>query len=298
MKIGYPSINWSIGCSANSTFRLASYTDQLLIEKAINNIGCLKKILKYNLDHDILFFRISSDLIPFASHEICTVEWDLMLKEAFIEVGNFIKEHNMRVSMHPDQFVLLNSEKKDVLENSIRELEYHVKVLDLMGLDDSAKIQIHVGGVYGVKEESIERFIKNYKKLPLRVKARLIIENDDKSYSLKDCLEIHKKTKVPIIFDAFHHECLNNGEILSDAVKLAEKTWKKKDGILIMDYSSQKEGERKGAHTNSINEDLFRKFLEETKGLDFDLMLEIKDKEKSALKAISIAKSMKRLILN
>ncbi|MFA6072804.1 MAG: UV DNA damage repair endonuclease UvsE [Candidatus Woesearchaeota archaeon] len=295
MKIGYPCINWSIGCTANTTFRLANYTDQLLLEKSINNIGCLKKILKYNLDHDIFLFRIGSDFIPFASHEICNVEWDLMLKEAFIDIGNFIKEHNMRISMHPDQFVLLNSEKKDVLENSIKELVYHAKLLDVMDLDETAKIQIHVGGVYDDKEKSIERFVKNYKKLPERVKARLIIENDDKSYSLKDCLEIHKKTKVPIIFDAFHHECLNNEEPLAEAVKLASKTWKKKDGILIMDYSSQKMGERKGAHATNIDEQLFKKFLEETKGLDFDLMLEIKDKEKSALKAISIAKSMKRL---
>jgi UV DNA damage endonuclease len=284
-----------VGCNVNGTFRLQNYTDELFVQKAISNVTCLNKILKYNVDHELGFFRISSDLIPFASHPVCKVEWDSMLKEAFTMLGDYIKENNLRISMHPDQFVLLNSEKKDVLEASIRELEYHAKVLDAMGLDKTAKIQIHVGGVYDNKEEAIKRFIANYKKLSEPVKSRLVIENDDNLYSLKDCLEISKAVKVPVLFDFFHHECLNNGESIVEAFELAAKTWKKKDGLIMTDYSIQKEGERKGAHATSIIEDDFRKFLLEMKGHDFDIMLEIKDKEKSALKAVAIAKSVKAI---
>jgi UV DNA damage endonuclease len=295
MKIGYPCLNWSVGCPVNSTFRLQNYTEQLFVEKAINNIMCLNTILKYNVEHNLLNFRISSDLIPFASHPVCKVEWESMLKEAFAMTGNFIKENNLRVSMHPDQFILLNSDKKEVIEASIRELDYHAKLFDAMGLDKTAKIQIHVGGVYGDKEGSIKRFIQTYKKLPENIKSRLVIENDDRLYSLKDCLEISKEVKIPVLFDFFHHECLNNGETIVEAFKLASKTWKKKDGVPLTDYSIQKEGERKGAHATSINEAEFRKFLAEMKGCELDLMLEIKDKEKSALKALAIAKSMKLL---
>ena len=186
--------------------------------------------------------------------------------------------------MHPDQFVLINAKKKDVVQSSIKELDYHCLVLDAMELSTTAKIQIHVGGVYGDKEKSIKRFIENYKNLPRKITKRLVIENDHRSYSLKDCLFIHEKTEIPIIFDTYHHECLNNGESLREALTKAEKTWKNKDGKLMVDYSS--EGAKKGVHSETINIGLFKKFLEQTKGLDFNVMLEIKDKEKSALKAV------------
>lgn len=293
MKIGYPCLNWSVGCTVNSTFRLQNYTDEIFAQKTINNISCLNNILKYNVEHHLLNFRIGSDIIPFASHSACKVDWETMLKAAFEMTGEFIKEHDIRISMHPDQFILLNSDKKEVVANSIAELDYHARFLDAMGLDKTAKIQIHVGGVYENKEEAIKRFIQVYKKLPENIKSRLVIENDDKLYSLKDCLEISKAVKVPVLFDFFHHECLNNGETWPEAFELASKTWKKKDGIPLTDYSIQKVDERKGAHATSIDEEAFKKFLTEMKGADFDLMLEIKDKEKSALKAVAIAKAMK-----
>ncbi|MFO7867310.1 MAG: UV DNA damage repair endonuclease UvsE [Candidatus Aminicenantes bacterium] len=284
MKIGYPCINRSIGCTANSTFRLRNYSEENLIQKVSNNLSCLKKILKFNVQNHLLFFRISSDLVPFASHPVCQFNWVTHFKNEFEEIGAYIKRHKIRISMHPDQFVLINAKNKDVVQRSIKELDYHCDVLDAMELNGSAKTQIHVGGVYGDKEESIKRFIENHKNLPFKIKKRLVIENDHRSYSLKDCLSIHRQTDIPIIFDTYHHECLNNGESLSGALTKAQKTWKDKDGKSMIDYSS--EGEKKGAHSETINLRLFKKFLKHTKGLDFDVMLEIKDKEKSALKAV------------
>jgi UV DNA damage endonuclease len=288
MKIGYPCINNSIDCTANSTFRLRNYSEGNLKEKIKNNLSCLNKILEYNLKHNLLFFRISSDLIPFASHPICTFNWQNEYKNELKKIGEFIKKNNIRISMHPDQFVLINALNQAIVEKSIKELEYHCNVLDSMGLDSSAKIQIHVGGVYGDKKSAIERFITNYLTLPDMVKKRLTIENDERLYSLKDCLYINSKIGIPIIFDSFHHECFNNGEDIRKAIMLAKNTWKKKDGILMLDYSSQKSNSRIGSHTESINLKLFQKFILDTKGLDFDIMLEIKDKEKSALKAVKV----------
>jgi len=295
MKIGYPCINREIGCSSNSTFRLASYSKERLVEKVENNLNCLLKILHYNVQHGFHFFRISSDLVPFASHPVCTFDWAGHFRGQFRKVGEFIKEHNIRISMHPDQFVIINALKDDVVERSVRELEYHCTVLDKMGLDSTAKIQIHLGGVYGDKRSAIHRFIERYNSLSKSLKSRLVIENDDRSYSLEDCLSVHEKIGIPIIFDAFHHHCLNNGETLRQALELSASTWKESDGIPMVDYSSQQRGQRPGSHAKTLNTANFKKFLHETRGLDFDLMLEIKDKETSSLKALKILKATRDL---
>lgn len=287
MRVGYPCVNTEIGCSTSKTFRLNSYSKERLVETVQNNLDCLKKILTFNLDHNLLFFRITSDLVPFASHLVCRFDWKGHFERQFQEIGAFIKKHKMRISMHPDQFVLINAKERRIVVSSIRELVYHVAVLDLMELDETAKVQIHVGGVYGDKISSIERFIKEYKKLPKAIQRRLVVENDERGYSLKDCLDISAKTNIPIVFDTLHHDCLNNGENYHDAMVLCAKTWRKKDGVPIVDYSTQDRTKRRGAHAHSIDIKHFKMFIRETEDLDFDIMLEIKDKQKSALKAVA-----------
>jgi UV DNA damage endonuclease len=294
MKLGYPCINRGIGCTANSTFRLASYSEERLVQKVENNLNCLFKILQYNVQKGFYFFRISSDLVPFASHPVCTFDWAGHFRGQFRKIGEFIQEHNMRISMHPDQFVLINALKDDVVERSIRELEYHRTILNEMDLDSTAKIQIHVGGVYGDKRAAIERFVDRYKSLDPSLRLRLVIENDDRLFSLKDCLRVHQKTNIPILFDVFHHQCLNQGESMRIGLELAGQTWKKNDGVLMVDYSSQQPGHRIGSHAKSIDLQLFQKFLNQTVGLDFDIMLEIKDKERSSLKALEVLRAFRK----
>lgn len=288
MKIGYPCINNSIGCTANKTFRLANYSEENLIKKVQENLDCLQKTLQFNVDNDLLFFRIGSGLVPFASHGICTFNWRDYFSNELKKIGSYIKENNIRISMHPDQFVVLNAKNKEIVERSIKEVEYHCDVLDSMELKEDAKVQIHIGGVYGEKEESIKRFITTYSGLSSKIKKRLAVENDHLSYSLKDCLKVNKVTKIPIIFDSYHHECLNNGESFQEAMREVEKTWSKKDGVPMIDYSEQQKGKRKGVHTEKINIKKFKDFLKETEQFDFDIMLEIKDKEKSAIKVTKI----------
>ncbi len=293
MKIGYPCINRGIGCTANSTFRLASYSEELLKDKLGNNLKCLGRILRYNLDKGLMFFRISSDLVPFASHPVCEFDWQGHFKADFKRIGDFIKENGMRISMHPDQFTLLNSPKEGVTERSIAELEYHCDVLDSMGLDGTAKMQIHVGGAYGDKEKAKERFLERYSFLEPRLKKRIVIENDDRLFSLEDCLDVSHRCGVPVLFDSFHHECLNSGEPFRAAIRGAQDTWSEKDGQLMTDYSSQELNARRGVHIGHINIDAFKRYLQDTKGLDFDIMLEIKDKEMSALPALEAMKQIR-----
>ena len=296
MRIGYPCINRSIGCTASRTFRLASYTEVRMRDTVNGNLACLEKILDYNAMHGMLFFRITSDLVPFASHPVCTFPWQDEFAETLEKTGDVIRRCGFRISMHPDQFVLLNATDKGILGRSIADLAYQVQVLDLMGLDSSAKVQVHPGGVYGDKPAAIDRFVKQHDRLDPAIQERLVIENDERLYTLSDCLAIHERTGIPVIADTFHHSLNNNGELFTSALNPVRKTWKARDGIPMVDYSSQEPGKRVGAHAMHIVEEDFRKFLDETRPADFDVMLEIKDKEKSALAALAIARDDPRLV--
>jgi UV DNA damage endonuclease len=162
MKIGYPCINNSIPHNASSTLRLASYSESKMIQTVKDNVFHLHQILRYNVKNNLLFFRISSGLIPFASHPVCKFAWHKIFQSELKQIGDYIKRHNIRISMHPDQFVILNSPNEKIVQNSINELKYHCNLLDTMHLDYTAKVQIHVGGVYGNKVHAIDRFIKTY----------------------------------------------------------------------------------------------------------------------------------------
>jgi len=294
MKIGYPCINWTIGCKGDRTFRLRSYSEERLIETVDNNLDCLERMLRFNVSNGILFFRITSDLVPFASHPVCKFDWQGYFKKDFVRIGHCVRACGIRISMHPDQFTLINSVDDKVFENSVNELIYHVGVLDSMGLDASAKIQIHVGGVYGDKEKSMKRFVDRFEKLDRVIKGRLVLENDDRLYGLRDCLNISAETGIPVLFDSFHHEVNNCGETVKEAFELFPETWRRRDGIPMVDYSSPRTGSPKARHTESINLKHFRNFLEKTKPVDFDVMLEIKDKEESAIKAVRAASADSR----
>lgn len=292
MKIGYPCINNSFDCRPSRTFRLDSYSQEYLIEKVQGNLHCLEQIIRWNADHGLLFFRITSDLIPFASHEVNNFDWQSHFSTQLQDLGEIIAHHNMRISMHPGQYTVLNSPDDEVVKRAKADLVYHADVLDLLGLDNTAKIQIHVGGVYGDKPSAIDRFIHNYEKLPERVRSRLVIENDDTSYGLADCIQIYESTKIPIIFDNLHHHWCNEGETVQGAIGQTAATWSKADGVPMIDYSDQAPGERNGRHREHIDPDHFREFLQNIPTeINPDIMLEIKDKELSAQEALEVLKN-------
>ena len=298
MKIGYPCINQSLSCRSSRTFRLRSYTDERLLSTVEGNLACLGEILRYNTAHGILFFRITSDLIPFASHPVCTADWQEVFREEFAAIGAYIRDHRMRISMHPDQFIVLNAQDPDVLDRSLAELAYHAEVLDLLGLDTTAKIQLHVGGIYGDREESIVRFIDRYLSLDEPVLRRLVIENDDRRYTARECLRIHAETGIPVIFDTLHHRVLHGDadETAAEIYPDVAATWGPGDGIPMVDYSTQDPDGRPGKHAVTIDIDDFLAFTEAILPLDVDIMLEIKDKETSALRALAALEGDSRLM--
>lgn len=295
MRIGYPCLNRSIGCTPGRTFRLRSYSAARLEESVRLNLECLGRILEFNRGSGLLFLRLTSDLVPFASHPVCGFPWPEAFAGRFAELGAFIRRSGMRISMHPDQFTLINSLDEGIFARSTAELAYHARVLDLLGLGRTARIQLHAGGVYGDKPASLDRFCLRFERLDEPVRRRLVVENDDRLFSVADCLEISRRTGVPVLFDSFHHQLNNRGETMAEALALAAATWGKRDGPPMVDYSSQKRGERRGSHAESIDLRHFSRFIAATGDMDLDIMLEIKDKEKSALRAREQLVKMKRI---
>ena len=285
IRIGYACINTKLD-APNRTCRLKNATPEKILELAAANVEALQPILDWNAAQGIELFRITSDLIPFGSHPINTVPWWRILKSQFARLGDFIARKGLRVSMHPGQFTILNSPRREVVANSVKELEYHTAVLDALGVDNSHKIVIHLGGVYGDKAESLSRFIKNCKRLNSRIRARLVIENDERCYTVDDVLGASRAIGVPVVFDVFHHVWNPALEALPVRfiIGLAAKTWHKRDGRVKIHYSNQWSGGPAGAHSKSINVGKFLRFYDTIHDLDLDIMLEVKDKEQSVLK--------------
>lgn len=291
MSIGYVSIVMAKSGLTMKSCILKNANEKRLIELIKHNIDMLNKILDYNYQNNIFLFRISSGFIPFASHPINKIDWCKIFKKDFLALGEKARNYNIRLSMHPGQYTILSSPNSEIVKKSIWDLKYQTKVLDCMGLNSTHKIILHVGGKYEGKKESIERFINEYKKLPKNVKNRLVVENDDTNYTAKDILYISKRTGAPVLFDYFHHLLNYEGNLnTSEILKACGKTWKKeRDGNQKIHYSQQAQNKKMGSHSLMIE---IPKFLEFYKILpkNIDIMLEVKDKDISALKCINITK--------
>lgn len=294
MRIGYPCINLSLDCRPSRTFRLANLSWERLRETVAGNLACLERIVRWNIEHGLLFFRITSDLIPLASHPDNRFPWDEFFAPDFARIGALIRENKMRISMHPGQHTVLNSPRQAVVDAARRDLEYHVRVLELLELDETAKIQIHLGGLYGDKQAALRRFVQEVERLDPRIRAHLVVENDERLFNFDDCLWVSQETGLPVLLDVFHWEVyLDNGHAtLREALTAAKATWKPADGLPMVDYSSPLPGGRLGSHAYTLDEAHFCRFLRESYPHDFDLMLEIKDKEQSALRAREIVQAL------
>ena len=135
--------------------------------------------------------------------------------------------------MHPGQYTVINSPHQDVVDRAIEDLIYHASFLDSLSLDASHKLILHIGGIYNEKEAAMDRFISVYQYLPENVKARLVIENDDRLYSVADVLAISSATGIPVVFDTLHHEVNpphQNDKSMVEWLLLCKNTWKRNDG--------------------------------------------------------------------
>jgi UV DNA damage endonuclease len=294
MKIGYACIPLTTNARTNRRLMLKNFSEMMFLEVLEQNLIDLREILENNEKFNIKLFRISSDIVPLGSHGINEIPWHTVFKNELCEIGEYIKKCGMRVSMHPGQYTVLNAEKEDIVAKAIKDLEYHARFLDSLGVDGSNKIILHIGGAYGDKDAAINRFIENFKRLPLSVKNRLVIENDDRIFNIEDLLFVSSKINIPVIFDNLHYECNHEIEMpIKEIMKKVAKTWSEKDGNIKVHYSQQNPQKHIGAHSSSITVKKFLQYYEEVKDFNLDIMLEVKDKDISAIKCNLLVNNMK-----
>ena len=289
MNLGYACINMSLGkkVTTNRTMIKRTFLEKGLdyvSDCVIQNVADLETIIDWNEQNGIKMYRMSSDMMPWAT------EYQFEQLKDWNEIAIILKrcgekatQYGQRLSFHPGPFNVLVSPKEAVVQNTINDLEVHGRLMDALGLSKTPynKINIHCNGVYGDKQSAMDRFIDNFKLLSESVKSRLTIENDDKAsmYSVKDLMYIHNAIKIPIVFD-YHHHTFNTGNLSEqDALELAMSTWPK--GITpAVHYSESKMGSKPQAHSDFVER------IPETYGNVVDIMVEAKQKDLSILKFI------------
>jgi len=284
MNVGYACLTLGVPGTEYRTLRQKDISPAKMRSIIDTNLSALERVIDYNGTMGIRLFRITSDLIPFGSSPKNPVSWVNEFSARFHRIGTKIREYGIRVSMHPGQYTVLNSPNPDVVSRSVDDLLYHAQILDALGTDATSKIVLHVGGIYGDRERAIRRFIDNYRFLPENVKKRLIIENDDRSFTIQEVLGIANELRIPAVFDNLHHEINPSADHKTEAEWVIEagKTWKPIDGKQKIHYSQQDPGEQRGSHSFTIAIDPFLEYVGEI--ADADVMLEVKDKNWSAIK--------------
>ncbi|RAH76190.1 UV-endonuclease UVE-1 [Aspergillus japonicus CBS 114.51] len=255
----------------------------------LTNAKDLLKIIRWNDKYGIRFMRLSSEMFPFASHKEYGYKLAPFASETLAEVGRLVAELGHRVTTHPGQFTQLGSPNDGVVENSLRDLDYHAELLQLLRLppqqDRDAVMILHMGGVFGDKQATLDRFRENYSALPQDVKNRLVLENDDVSWSVHDLLPICEELNIPLVLDFHHHNIIFDAtqvrEGTQDIIGLYDRikaTWTRKNITQKMHYSEP----TAAAITNSQR----RKHSDRVSTLPpcdptMDLMIEAKDKEQA-----------------
>jgi UV DNA damage endonuclease len=285
LRLGYACINTQLPSPAR-TARLANVTTERILELVQENLDALESILCWNRDRGIQVFRLTSNLIPFASHPANTVPWWEVFGERLSRLGSLIRSAGMRISTHPGQYIVLSSPHANVVAAAVAELDYHDRLLHALGLDPSHRIVLHLGAGVADRSAAYDRFAVGYAQLTDGAAARLVLENDER-WPLDTTLALAQRLGVPVVLDVFHHELAPSLEPLElrELVLRASETWRSRDGRQEVHFSTQQPGKRPGAHAETIDLDAFDRFVDEVGDLPIDCILEVKDKEQSVMRA-------------
>lgn len=305
IRLGYVAISNKLGkkVTSSSTVTFSNYKKiiseeakrEKLLKTTLSNLNDLTTILKYNIENNIHFYRITSALIPLATHpEVNYYGYFEKFSKDFNYIGKLIKNSNMRVDTHPDQFNVINSTNPKVVESTKINLLNHVQIFEKIHYDEG-KMVIHVGGGAGGKEAGLQRFIDNFRTYPQCIKEKLIVENDDKIYTAKEVLELCNTLNIPMVLDVHHHNCNNENESLEDLVEDIFNTWNETSLVPKIHFSSPREFINDRKHADYIDAKEFVKFIDMVKGInrDFDVMLECKEKDLALYKLSEEIKIMK-----
>ncbi|MDP9135926.1 MAG: UV DNA damage repair endonuclease UvsE [Actinomycetota bacterium] len=265
----------------------------------------LRAILDHLERHDIRMYRLPTALAPYASHPELT-QFHGQVEECadeLAEVGAIARERDIRLSSHPGQYTVLNSERSEVRDAAVAELEVQAALLDAMGLGPEAVAVLHVGGATGGVEASLDRFEAGFERLSERARERLAVENDDRSFGLVDVLALSERTGLRVVWDVLHHRCHDPARMPNrDALAAALATWRNGATPKIHYSSPRLDVETRRirvgrrvesrivlpqlrAHADLIDPIGFEQFLlDAPAGRDFDVMLEAKAKDLALLR--------------
>lgn len=269
-----------------------SEQQQKMDETIVFNLESLIKALHYCYRHKILAFRIGSSLLPLYTHPDCHIDLEFLpshkqIFALFNEAKTFAERENIRLSFHPDQYVILNSPTPKVVHNALNDLKYHTMLADLLGAD---VINIHAGGVYGDKDAALLRLEEALFDLPENIKSKLTLENDDKSFTPEDLLPLCLRTKTPLVYDVHHHRCLKDSLSIKEATLEALKTWNREPHFHISSPKEGWSGSMPNRHHDYIDPSDFPPFWKEIGPLTVDI--EAKAKE------VAVLQLMQELNLN
>ncbi|MCH1624526.1 UV DNA damage repair endonuclease UvsE [Fredinandcohnia quinoae] len=310
MKVRFGYVANALGlwnASPSKTLTFARYSalpkseriDKLKMITAQNLLHS-KRILHYNIAHEIELYRFSSSLVPLATHP--EVMWDFLtpFKNEWAELGDLIQRYKLRISFHPNQFTLFTSSREEVTLNAVKDMEYHFQMLQAMDALESGIINIHIGGAYGDKITSLQRFHNNLQELPSKIKRFMTLENDDKTYNVQETLLTCEKENIPMILD-YHHHMANMEDIdLSQNLERIFNTWNRRNLVPKVHISSPKSDHAFRSHADFVSLDFVLPFLKMAKTLnqDFDIMIEAKQKNLAMHKLIediSALRGIKRI---
>ena len=288
IRLGYACITKTLDITSSHTITYTNYKKlskeeqyKKLTEITTLNLNNLEQILIYNIKNNIHFYRMSSNIIPLATHN--KVEYDALkiFKEKLEHLGQLINKNNLRVDIHLDPYCVLNSTNKDVVNSTINIIKFHKNMLKEMNI--KTNMIMHIGSNTFGKQNSIKRFINNFKLLDEESKKLIILENDDKIFNIKDTLEICKTLNIPMVLDYHHHICNNDNLKLEDYIEEIFKTWK--NDIPKIHLSSPKNKKEYRSHHDYIDINDFINLIKAINiNKDFDIMIEAKEKDEALFK--------------
>ena len=281
-RLGFACVLADGSLGTNHTFRLANLSPARLAETAHQNLDDLERILTIMEEGPLRLFRLGGATIPLASHESLGFDWRPLVAGRLRAIGRTFAPRGFRFSTHPGQYTILNATDPGIVHRALGELRYACDLLDLMELDDSHKIVIHGGGIYGDREAATARLAEALRTLPSNLCRRVVLENDERLFSLAQILEVAERGGVPVVFDLHHHQ-INPGEgDLREMLLRVRATWG--DTLPKIHMSSQKPGARVGAHDDLLHEVDLETMLREIP-FETDVMVESKGKELAAIHA-------------
>jgi len=280
-RLGFACVLADGSLSTNHTFRLAAVSEARMAETAHQNLDDLERILFLMAQGPLRLFRLGGSTIPLASHENVRFDWRPLVAGRLRAIGDRYKALGFRFSSHPGPYTILNSPDPVIVRRAVAELEYAVDLLGLMGLDGDHKVIIHGGALYNDRAESTRRLVEKLNSLPDKFRERIVLENDERYFSLAQILAASEATDLPVVFDLHHHQ-INPGEgDLTELLHRVRAVWK---GRPKMHMSSQKPGARVGAHDDLLHEKDLQTMCE-VLPFETDVMVESKGKEVAAMHA-------------